>query len=77
MTTEATTQIRPRNLRSTDTDNSRRSNDMYGMAHLLIHEHMSRARMPKPQSNMSEASRSAREIAIRSRKEQRRLMGNW
>jgi hypothetical protein len=50
---------------------------MYGMAHLLIHEHMSRARMPRPQSMTSEASRSAREIAIRSRKEQRRVMGNW
>jgi hypothetical protein len=50
---------------------------MYGMAHLLIQEHLSRARMPKPQSMTSEASRSAREIAIRSRKEQRRVMGNW
>jgi len=54
-----------------------RSYDMYGMTHLLIQEHMSRARMPKPQSMTSEASRPARQIAMQSRKEQRRIMGHW
>jgi hypothetical protein len=42
----------------------------------LIHEAMSRARMPKPQDNNSEASRSARWIAMRSRDEQNRILGN-
>jgi hypothetical protein len=42
----------------------------------LIHEAMSRARMPKPQDNISEASRSARWIAMRSRSEQNRILGN-
>jgi len=42
----------------------------------LIHEAMSRARMPKPQDNNSEASRSARRIAMSSRNEQNRILGN-
>lgn len=41
----------------------------------LIHEAMSRARMPKPQDNISEASRPARRIAMRSRNEQNRALG--
>jgi hypothetical protein len=42
----------------------------------LIHEAMSRARMPRPQDNISEASRPARWIAMRSRNEQNRILGN-
>ena len=63
-----------------DTDKANtplRSYDMYGMTHLLVQEHLSRARMPKPQSTSSEASRPARVIAMHSRKEQRRIMGHW
>lgn len=44
---------------------------------LLIHATMSRARMLKPQEQYSEASRSARQIAMRSREENRRMLGNW
>lgn len=42
----------------------------------LIHEAMSRARMPKPQDNISEASRPARRIAMKARAEQNRILGN-
>jgi hypothetical protein len=77
MNTEITTKTRPRKLRSANKPNTPiRSYDMYGMVHLLVQEHMSRARMPKPQST-SEASRPARQIAMMSRREQRRVMGNW
>jgi hypothetical protein len=41
----------------------------------LMHEALSRARMPQPQDNTSEAYRSARQIAMRARREQTRLMG--
>jgi hypothetical protein len=44
---------------------------------LLIHATMSRARMLRPQEQFSEASRSARQIAMRSREENRRMLGNW
>jgi hypothetical protein len=44
---------------------------------LLIHATMSRARMLRPQEHYSEASRSARQIAMRSREENRRMLGNW
>ena len=44
----------------------------------LIHEALSRARMPKPQDHTSEAYpyRSARQIAMGARREQTRLLGN-
>lgn len=42
----------------------------------LIHEAMSRARMLGPQDTISEASRSARQITIRSRREQIVIRGN-
>jgi hypothetical protein len=42
----------------------------------LINEALSRARMPRPQDTPSEAYRSARQIAIRIRREQTRLRGN-
>jgi hypothetical protein len=45
--------------------------------HLLIHATLSRARMLWPQDNISEASRPARQIAMRSREEHRRMLGNW
>jgi hypothetical protein len=45
--------------------------------YLLIHATMSRARMLWPQENTSEASRPARQIAMRSRQENRRMLGNW
>jgi len=44
---------------------------------LLIHATMSRARMLRPQDHISEASRSARQIAMRSRETNRRMLGNW
>jgi hypothetical protein len=42
----------------------------------LIHEALSRARMPRPQDKTSEAYRSARQIAMRARREQTRLLGD-
>jgi hypothetical protein len=42
----------------------------------LIQEAMSRARMLRPQDTTSEASRSARRIAMRARNEQNRSLGN-
>jgi len=45
--------------------------DMY-----MLHEVMSRARMPEPQKSPSEAARSARQIAIRAqRRAQREASG--
>jgi hypothetical protein len=41
----------------------------------LINEALSRARMRQPQDTGSEAYRSARQIAMRSRREQNRLLG--
>jgi hypothetical protein len=41
----------------------------------LIQEALSRARMRRPQDIYSEASRSARQIAIRVRREQDRQLG--
>ena len=43
----------------------------------LINEAMSRARMPQPQADNAEAHRSARLIAMRSRREQNRALGGW
>lgn len=43
---------------------------------LIIHEAMSRARMLGPQDYTSEASRPAREIAMRVRSVQRRIRGH-
>jgi len=43
---------------------------------LIIHEAMSRARMLGPQDYTSEASRPAREIAMRARRTQRRISGH-
>jgi hypothetical protein len=42
----------------------------------LIQEAMSRARMLRPQDSTSEASRSARRIAMRARDTQNRALGN-
>jgi hypothetical protein len=42
----------------------------------LMHEALSRARMRRPQDHMSEAYRSALQIALSARREQTRLMGN-
>jgi hypothetical protein len=42
----------------------------------LIHEALSRARMPEPQDHTSEAYHSARQIAMRARREQTRMLGN-
>ena len=50
---------------------------MHKLNALLIHATMSRARMLRPQEQYSEASRSARAIAMRSRAENRRMLGNW
>lgn len=41
----------------------------------LIYEALSRARMRRPQDHTSEAYRSARQIAMRARREQTRLLG--
>jgi hypothetical protein len=41
----------------------------------LMHEALSRARMRRPQDHTSEAYRSARQIAMRARREQTRLLG--
>jgi hypothetical protein len=64
---------------STTTKNPTRSTDMkmYEGLH-LIHEALSRARMPRPQEIRSEAAhrRPAREIAMRVRREQTRLLGS-
>ena len=43
----------------------------------LIYEALSRARMRKPQEPTSEAFRSARQIAMNSRREQNRQLGHW
>jgi hypothetical protein len=42
----------------------------------LINEALSRARMQRPQDSHTEAHRSARQIAIRSRREQNRQLGH-
>jgi len=49
---------------------------MRAMRVLLINEQLSRARMFWPQDTISEASRPARQIAMRSRQEQNRQMGH-
>jgi len=49
---------------------------MYAAQALLINEAMSRARMPKPQDSMSEASLPARQIAMRSRRAQSRMLSS-
>jgi hypothetical protein len=41
----------------------------------LLHEALSRARTPRPQDTTAEANRSARQIAIRVRREQSRQLG--
>jgi hypothetical protein len=41
----------------------------------LIYEALSRARMPRPQDIPSEAYRSARQVAMRARREQNRRLG--
>ena len=41
----------------------------------LMYEALSRARMRRPQDHTSEAYRSARQIAMRARREQTRLLG--
>ena len=46
--------------------------DMY-----TIHEILSRARMREPQNIPSEASRSARQISIRARKQAARERNGW
>ena len=64
---------------STTTQNLTRSTDMNMLEGLhLIHEALSRARMPWPQEIRSEAAhrRPAREIAMRVRREQTRLLGS-
>lgn len=43
----------------------------------LIYEALSLARMRRPQDPTSEAYRSARQIAMRSRREQNRQLGHW
>ena len=54
-----------------------RSTSMYTQLNSqLINEAMSRARMLKPQDSTSEASRSARRTAMRSRNKQNRDLGN-
>jgi hypothetical protein len=53
-----------------------RSNEMNPIDRLIIHEAMSRARMLGPQDYTSEASRPAREIAMRARNAQKRIWGH-
>jgi len=53
-----------------------RSNEMNPIDRLIIHEAMSRARMLGPQDYTSEASRPAREIAMRARRAQLRIWGH-
>jgi hypothetical protein len=61
---------------STITPSARRTTMNITANSQLIHEAMSRARMLKPQGTTSEASRPARRIAMRSRHEQSRALGN-
>jgi len=51
-----------------------RSTTVKFMPVLLINEAMSRARMLRPQGSMTEASLPARQIAMRSRREQSRYL---
>jgi len=55
---------------------SSRSNDVKFVPVLLINEAMSRARMLRPQGYRTEASLPARQIAMRARREQSRMLSS-
>jgi hypothetical protein len=69
-----TTQPTRPNVQPTGTNRPRSTKPMSETLHLM-YEALSRARMRRPQDHTSEAYRSARQIAMRARREQTRILG--